>query len=112
MHIGSARLSIVGLNDGDMPMMDSLGNILSYNGEIYELEKYNINNLNTKSDTRVLLNFLKEFHLNKLKELNGMFAFSYFDNIQKKLFLARDVLELNLCIILRAKIFQLCFLQN
>ena len=29
--MGSARLSIVGLNDGDMPMMDSLGNILSYN---------------------------------------------------------------------------------
>ena len=109
LHIGSARLSIVGLNDGDMPMMDSLGNILSYNGEIYELEKYNINNLNTKSDTRVLLNFLKEFHLNKLKELNGMFAFSYFDNIQKKLFLARDSLGIKPLYYFKSKDFPIVF---
>ena len=39
LHLGSARLSITGLEDGDMPMKDDEGNVLVYNGEIYELNK-------------------------------------------------------------------------
>ena len=78
LHLGSSRLSITGLIDGDMPMVDEQGNALIYNGEIYELDKmkrkYSIQ-LNSKSDTRFLFNFLKENSTNHLSDLNGMFAF-------------------------------------
>ena len=38
MHLGSARLSINGLNDGKMPMESDSG-IIIYNGELFEINK-------------------------------------------------------------------------
>ncbi len=63
LHFGSARLSITGLNDGSMPMEDENGNVLVYNGEIYELDnlrsKYSLD-IDSKSDTRHLLSILSK----------------------------------------------------
>ena len=93
LHLGSTRLSITGLRDGDMPMVDSKGNALVYNGEIYELQKlrnkYNIN-LDSRSDTRHLFNILSNQEVSKVNDLNGMYAYAYFDNKMNKLILGRD----------------------
>ena len=68
-------------------MVDEQGNALIYNGEIYELDKmkrkYSIQ-LNSKSDTRFLFNFLKENSTNHLSDLNGMFAFCFYDKKMKQ----------------------------
>ena len=93
LHLGSSRLSITGLEDGDMPMTDSENNSLIFNGEIYGLDYLNHklkNKLNSKSDTRHLFNFLKEKNPNMLSEINGMFAFAFYDSKRKKLILGRD----------------------
>ena len=93
LHLGSARLSITGLADGDMPMEDKDGNVIVYNGEIYELNKlrsqYSLK-INSKSDTRHLLNILSSQNINEVNNLNGMFAYAYFDKRNNKLFIGRD----------------------
>tara|TARA_B100000902_G_C27282511_1_gene902582 strand:+ start:79 stop:1884 length:1806 start_codon:yes stop_codon:yes gene_type:complete len=95
LHLGSARLSITGLEDGDMPMKDERGNVLVYNGEIYELDKlrrkYHIN-LNSSSDTRHLLSLLSKEGISEINNLNGMYAFAYFDKNKEKIILGRDKL--------------------
>ena len=73
--------------------------ILTFNGEIYnhlelrkELETKGGNfNWQGSSDTETLLAALRHWGLEKtLKKLNGMFAFAMWDNIEKKLYIARD----------------------
>ena len=92
LHLGSARLSIRGLDDGDMPMEDEFGNLITYNGELYQLNNINVDNLNTTSDTRVLLNHLNRNDVSNLDNLNGMFSFAFYNNKKKKVTLARDSL--------------------
>lgn len=92
LHLGSARLSITGLNDGSMPMYEKQ-NCLIYNGEIYELNlisSFIKENLNSSSDTRHLFKFLEKGGISHLSLLNGMFAFAYFNKSVEKLYLSRD----------------------
>jgi asparagine synthase (glutamine-hydrolysing) len=95
LHLGSARLAVTGLSDGDMPMHDDHGNALIYNGEIYDLKRlrkeFNID-LNSTSDTRHLLNLLSNNPASSLQEINGMFAFAYFNKVEEKLVISRDKL--------------------
>ena len=54
------RLKIIDLSDkANQPFKDKFGNIIIFNGEIYNYEelkdKFNIQNLKTKSDTEVIL---------------------------------------------------------
>ncbi len=95
-HFGSARLSIVGLVDGKMPMVDIDKNCLVYNGELYQLEKIRKNfsdTLNTTSDTRHLFKLLNQNSGNiDVNDLNGMFAFAYFNSSKGNLTLGRDEL--------------------
>jgi asparagine synthase (glutamine-hydrolysing) len=95
LHLGSARLSITGLNDGSMPMENENGNVLVYNGEIYEIanlrSKYSLNT-DSKSDTRHLLSILSNHKIEELNNLNGMFAFAYFDKENERIILGRDKL--------------------
>ena len=95
LHLGSARLSITGLKDGTMPMEDNKGNVLIYNGEIYELDKLKSNyslDLNSKSDTRHLLNILSSQNIDEINNLNGMYAFGYYDKANQRIVLGRDKL--------------------
>lgn len=95
LHLGSARLSITGLKDGGMPMEDKNGNVLIYNGEIYELDKLKSNyslDLNSKSDTRHLLNILSFQNIDEINNLNGMYAFGYYDKANQRIVLGRDKL--------------------
>jgi asparagine synthase (glutamine-hydrolysing) len=94
--LGHTRLSIIDVNNrSNQPFEDKNGNVLVFNGEIYnykelktELAEYIFN---TNSDTEVLINLLDKYSIDiVLNKLNGMFAFLYWDNKKKKLIVARD----------------------
>ena len=95
ISMGSCRLSIFDMSDkGNMPMTDKSGRFsIIYNGEIYNFKelkkKYNIVT-NSNSDTEILLELFAKLNVNCLKHLNGIFAFIIFDNVEKKIFCARD----------------------
>ena len=89
---GHTRLSVLGLDDGDQPIQDSMGNVLVYNGEIYnchELQKEFLQT-NFRSDARILFELLKQHNHRILPRLRGMFAFAFLDGTTKKGLLARD----------------------
>ena len=94
LHIGSARLAIRGDSKENMPMESDSKNILAYNGEVFDmdiLKKTLNNNINYPSDTRLLLD-LFSYNIENVKKVNGMFAFAFYDNSKKKLYLGRDLL--------------------
>ena len=96
-HLGIRRLSIIDLKTGDQPIKNEDGSIVVvYNGEIYnfqelkkDLEKKG-HKFRTKSDTEVLVHGYEEYDEEFVKKLNGMFAFSLWDDKKKKLLLGRD----------------------
>ena len=92
------RLSILDLSrDADQPMVSKDGNFrIVFNGEIYnyvelrsELASKGIK-FRTTSDTEVLLEALIEWGEDALPKLNGMFAFTLWDEKRKQLLIARD----------------------
>lgn len=99
VNLGHRRLSIIDLTaSGHQPMCSpDGGHVISYNGEIYnfrelreELIKQGIT-FRGGSDTEVLLQALVTWGLEPaLKRLNGMFAFAYWNGLERKLWLARD----------------------
>ena len=65
--------------------------ILTANCEIYNWQELNKKyQFNVQNDAEVLLKLLDNFGLEKLKELDGVYAFAYLNNNQ--LFLVRDIL--------------------
>ena len=95
IHFGSARLSVVGESTGRMPMVDSDNNMIVYNGELYDLHRLRnkiSKNINSTSDTLHLFEYLKENDENNLNDLNGMFAFSFYNSKKNYLLLGRDKL--------------------
>ena len=96
--IGHCRLSIVDLSkNANQPMIyDNNRYILSYNGEIYNYLELKIQLkkagfiFRTKSDTEVVLYSLIHWGSNAIKKFNGMFAFAFLDNNEKKLLIGRD----------------------
>ena len=95
ISMGSCRLSIFDFSDkGNMPMSDKSGRFtIIYNGEIYNFKelkkKYNLIT-RSNSDTEILLELFAKLNLDCLKHLNGIFAFIIFDNLEKKVYCARD----------------------
>lgn len=97
--LGHRRLSIIDVTDkGHQPFIDNkYGNVLTYNGEIYNylelhndyLSKYSFL---SKSDTEVIYKLYLEKGNDTPIHLNGMFAFALWDNKRKNLFLSRDLL--------------------
>tara|TARA_B100000686_G_scaffold310944_1_gene354133 strand:- start:456 stop:2207 length:1752 start_codon:yes stop_codon:yes gene_type:complete len=92
-----SRLAIMDLTDaGNQPFEQNTGKVLVFNGEIYnfhELQEkwFDKNNpWQTHSDTEVLYRGLVEKGLDCLNELNGMFAFGYYDTSSNKIFIVRD----------------------
>ena len=94
LHLGSARLSLRGDSSENMPMVGKDGNIIVYNGEVFDLkslkQKLN-NNKQYTGDTRMLLDLLSNDEKD-INQVNGMFAFAFYSNKSKKLFLGRDKL--------------------
>ena len=77
-----------------MPMSDKSGRYtIIYNGEIYNFKelkkKFNLIT-RSNSDTEILIELFAKLNLDCLKHLNGIFAFIIFDNLEKKVYCARD----------------------
>ena len=93
---GHARLSIVDLSEaGNQPMSSVCGNyVIIFNGEIYnhlELRReLHFNNFKGHSDTETLLYYLIEKGIDGLNNLNGIFAFAFYDKINEELLIVRD----------------------
>jgi asparagine synthase (glutamine-hydrolysing) len=95
-HVGFAnrRLKIIDLERGDQPMTDGAGNWITYNGEIYnyvELRReLGTRAFRTDSDTEVILRAYRQWGLDSLQRLRGMFAFALWDEDAQRLVVARD----------------------
>ncbi|MBU3564462.1 asparagine synthase (glutamine-hydrolyzing) [Polynucleobacter sp. MWH-HuK1] len=92
------RLAIIDLSPaGHQPMHDSTGSItIVFNGEIYnylDLQQELAGKghvFRSLTDTEVLLAAYREWGVDCLSRLNGMFAFALYDAAMQKVFLARD----------------------
>src|SRR5262249_4883134 len=92
--LAHARLSIIDLSTGDQPMTSPAGNVITYNGEIYnfvELRKeLGEAQFRTTSDTEVILRAYEKWGERCVEKLRGMFAFVIWDPARNRLFVARD----------------------
>lgn len=95
--LGNNRLAIIDLSkNGKQPMFDNSKLIyLVFNGEIYNFKELRKelelkHKFKTNTDTEVLLFAYKEWGIDCLKKLNGMFSFVIFDKKNDLLFGARD----------------------
>ena len=93
----STRLAIFDIQNGWQPMQsDAGGTLIVYNGEVFnhpelraELARDGIN-LETTSDTEVVLRLLERDGLAALDRLNGQFAFAWWEPGPRRLTLVRD----------------------
>ena len=97
LFIGHNRLSIIELTElGNQPMHDHQGNVIAFNGEIYNYIELRDElmilgyKFKSNSDTEVLLIALQHWGIACLSRLNGMFAFAYWQHAEKTLHLVRD----------------------
>ena len=93
------RLIVIDPEGGKQPMIEtfSFGKyVIVYNGQIYntkELKKILKENdfeINTHSDTEILLKSYIYYGKDVVKHLNGIFAFAILDTNKQEVFLARD----------------------
>lgn len=93
---GHQRLSIIDLHTGAQPMSDpQSGATICYNGEIYNYielreELASGYHFRTSSDTEVILAAYLKWGVDCVNHLRGMFAFVVWDEVEKRLFCARD----------------------
>ena len=95
--LGFRRLSIIDLSGGHQPMSDREKSVwVIFNGEIYnfpelkkELEGYG-HIFRTRSDTEVIVHGYKQWGIDVLNHLNGMFGLAIWDEKNKRLIIARD----------------------
>jgi asparagine synthase (glutamine-hydrolysing) len=97
LALAHRRLAILDLSEnGHQPMISENGRyVLVFNGEIYnhlELRNSLENKYSFKSstDTETLLHGLIEFGKDFIKQLNGIFAFVFFDTETEELLIVRD----------------------
>jgi len=89
------RLSIIDLSTGDQPMVSKNGNIIVFNGEIYnyiELKEKlkGFYKFKTNSDTEVILASYERWGNKCVEHFKGMFSFAIWNNEKKELYCARD----------------------
>jgi asparagine synthase (glutamine-hydrolysing) len=95
--LGHCRLAIIDPKSGAQPFVDPTKRyVLVYNGELYNYKELRERlaargyRFSTNCDTEVLAYWLAEFGVNGLTDLNGMFAFAFWDKKERRLLLARD----------------------
>ena len=92
--LGHRRLSIIDLATGQQPMADPAGNVVTYNGEIYNYIELRSQLLaepfRTTSDTEVLLHAYRKWGEDCVNEFRGMFSFVLWDEARGTLVCARD----------------------
>jgi asparagine synthase (glutamine-hydrolysing) len=93
---GHRRLSIVDLAGGAQPMYGNNGEVLVFNGEIYNYPKLRAElelegcRFTTRCDTEVVLRTYEYYGDSFVDHLVGQFAFGLFDPRRERLVLARD----------------------
>lgn len=95
---GHRRLAIIDLSSaGHQPMQDVTGELcIVFNGEIYNFDDLRTEltarggEFRSHCDTEVILAAYREWGLDCLSRLNGMFAFALYDARHERLFIARD----------------------
>lgn len=94
--LGHTRLAVIDLSDAARQPMERDGLVITFNGEIYnyqdvreELRKLG-HVFTTQSDTEVLLLGWRQWGVDLLPRLVGMFAFALWDARQSELVLVRD----------------------
>ena len=94
--LGHRRLSILDISGGAQPMIGNRGEVLVFNGEIYNypslresLEHEGVR-FRTSCDTEVILHLYERYGRGCLEHLGGMFAFALWDPRTRELFFARD----------------------
>lgn len=94
-----SRLCVIDIENGIQPMTTKYGDneyTLVYNGELYNTEevrnelKLSGHNFVGHSDTEVVLKAFVEWKEKCVEKFNGIFAFSVWDEAEKRLFFARD----------------------
>jgi asparagine synthase (glutamine-hydrolysing) len=96
--LGHRRLAVIDLSPaGHQPMQDVSGELcIVYNGEIYNFADLRReladrgHAFRSHSDTEVILAAYREWGMDCLSRLIGMFAFALYDGRQRQLFMARD----------------------
>jgi asparagine synthase (glutamine-hydrolysing) len=95
--LGMRRLAIIDVEEGTQPFSSHDGRYtMVFNGEIYNYKELRSEllasgyRLRTQSDTEVLLTLFIQKGERCLQDLNGMFAFAIWDDVEESLFLARD----------------------
>lgn len=95
--LASARLSIIDLAGGKMPLSDQSGDlIMVMNGEIYDYRRTREkliargHEFATQSDAEVIPHLFAEHGPDTAQHLTGMFAAAVWDRKKKRLWLARD----------------------
>jgi len=97
IRLGHRRLAILDLSPaGHQPMVSGDGRyVIVFNGEIYNHEDLRPllappGGWRGTSDTETLLEAYRRWGSGCLARVNGMFAFAIWDNLERRLFLARD----------------------
>lgn len=95
LALGHRRLAIIDLDPrSDQPMYGERGNMIVYNGEVYnykEIKSNHVYKFKTESDTEAILVSIDLKGIDwTLRQCNGMFAFSYYDVSSHTMYLARD----------------------
>lgn len=97
LFLGHRRLSIFDLSSaGHQPMRDAGGNLLNFNGEVYNFlelrEELKAKGFafSTGTDTEVILAAYREWGPDCLKRFNGMWSMLLYDQDQRKLLVTND----------------------
>jgi len=95
--IGMRRLSIIDVEGGRQPISNETSDIhLVMNGEIYNYKELRDeliekgHQFSSHSDVEVIVHLYEEMGIDCIHKLNGMFAFSLFDQRKKCMWIARD----------------------
>lgn len=88
-----SRLSIIDLSEySHQPYTLNQNKCLVYNGEIFnfkELAQYTAIS-QPKSDTEVIIHYFDKYGINGLSNINGFFAFAFYNHSREELYLVRD----------------------
>lgn len=92
-YFGHLRLSIIDINDRSNQPFKIGNKVIIYNGEVYNykelVEDHNLE-METDSDTEVILRMFIKYGKNSLQYFNGMFSFVIYDEETDEVFVARD----------------------
>src|SRR6266480_2079622 len=95
VHIGHARLAVIGLDERGTQPLESATHVLAYNGEIYNFnalaERLRAEGVEVdgSSDAEVLLRGWERWGAEVLRELDGFWAFVVYDKARRRLSLVR-----------------------